>query len=43
MLMWERSVLFKVAVDCCHYISLTVHEEMGAEHEVRLSETNPKE
>jgi hypothetical protein len=41
--MRERSVLFKVAVDCCHYISPTVDEKMGAEHDVRFSEGNPKE
>ena len=31
MLMRERSVLFKEAVDCCDSISMTVDEELGAE------------
>jgi len=30
--------LFKEAVDCCDYVSSTVDEEMGAQHEVRLLE-----
>ena len=31
MLMRERNVLFIEAVDCRHYISLTVDEEMGVQ------------
>jgi hypothetical protein len=31
MLLRERSVSFKEAVDCCDYISSTLDEEMGAE------------
>jgi len=31
LLMRERSILFKEAVDCCYYISSTLDEEMGAE------------
>jgi hypothetical protein len=31
MLLREKSVLLKAAVDCCDYISSTIDEEMGAE------------